>query len=378
MLQPIEIFKPGKHTASSGAALAITAAELADAARVYDPTVHRAPLVIGHPKTDDLAYGHVWSLDYSEARKRLIASPAEVEPEFSEMVADGRLLAVSASFYQPTSPNNPVPGSYYLRHVGFLGAEAPAVKGLKRPAVQFNEAEEGVVEFGDWADSESAGLWRQMRDWLIGKFGLEEADKAIPNYRVDSLAYAAAQPTSPPVASLAPRSLSYSEGDNVSNTTDAAALAAQATQLAAERAALDARDADLAKREKASQHAARLVEFREFTGKLVTEGRLLPIQQGRLIAVMGALPEAEVLDFAEGDATVSKPALQAMREFLETLPKVVDFTERAKTGEASDTVDFNDSRSIAKAATEFIRTEAAEGRTVEIDQAVAHVMAKAD
>lgn len=375
MLQPIEIFKPGRHTAASGAALAITPAQLAYAARVYDPALHRAPLVIGHPKTDDLAYGHVARLDYSDSSKRLIADAAEVEPEFADMVADGRLLAVSASFYQPTSPNNPVPGSYYLRHVGFLGAEAPAVKGLKRPAVQFSEAEEGVVEFADWTDSENAGLWRQLREWVIGKFGLDEADKAVPGYRVNSLAHAAAQPET---ETSAARSISYSEGDTVSNTTDAAALAAQAAELAAREAALDARDADLAKRQKDAQQAARLVEFREFTGKLVTEGRLLPIQQERLVAVMSALPEAQVLDFAEGDTTVSKPAIEALQDFLKSLPKVVDFSERAKEdGAKTDPVDFNDSRSIARAAQEFIDSEAAAGRTVEVDQAVAHVMAKA-
>jgi len=46
------------------------------------------------------------------------------------MVNKGRYKKISASFYSPNYPFNPAPGSYYLKHVGFLGAVPPAVKGL--------------------------------------------------------------------------------------------------------------------------------------------------------------------------------------------------------------------------------------------------------
>lgn len=62
----------------------------------------------------------------------LNAEPHQVDPEFAEMVNAGRFKKISASFYTPDAPNNPVPGVYYLRHVGFLGAQPPAVKGLKQ------------------------------------------------------------------------------------------------------------------------------------------------------------------------------------------------------------------------------------------------------
>jgi hypothetical protein len=41
-----------------------------------------------------------------------------------------RSLSISARSW----PSNPYPDIYYLKHVGFLGAAAPAVKGLKEPA----------------------------------------------------------------------------------------------------------------------------------------------------------------------------------------------------------------------------------------------------
>lgn len=57
---------------------------------------------------------------------------AEVAADFVDLVREGRLLAVSASFFKPEANNNPMPGIWFLRHVGFLGAVPPAVKGLER------------------------------------------------------------------------------------------------------------------------------------------------------------------------------------------------------------------------------------------------------
>ena len=64
------------------------------------------------------------------------------------MVAAGAFKKISASFYSPSSPQNPVPGVYYLRHVGFLGAQPPAVKGLRNPA--FADGEDGVISFEEF------------------------------------------------------------------------------------------------------------------------------------------------------------------------------------------------------------------------------------
>lgn len=52
----------------------------------------------------------------------------------------GSYKKVSAAFYSPTSAGNPTPGTHYLRHVGFLGGQAPAVKGLQD--IHFSEGED--------------------------------------------------------------------------------------------------------------------------------------------------------------------------------------------------------------------------------------------
>lgn len=181
--KPIQIFKPGTHAAMRGDVLSFSESDIAATAAAYDPAKHEAPLVIGHPKHDAPAYGWVKSLSVTGAA--LDAEPSQVDPEFAELVSSGRFKKISASFYRPDSPSNPVPGVFYLRHVGFLGAQPPAVKGLK--AVEFGDSDEGIVEFADWADIQNASLWRRMRDWLIEQFGMDTADKIVPDYAIGTL-----------------------------------------------------------------------------------------------------------------------------------------------------------------------------------------------
>lgn len=377
-LDPVEVFKPGRHQPTQGEPEAFSEADLVRAAQVYDPALHRAPLVVGHPKTDDPAYGHVGRLAYASASRRLMAHPAEVEPAFCELVASGRLLAVSASWYRPDSPLNPVPGAWYLRHVGFLGAQPPAVKGLKRPTVSFGEAEEGVVEFGDWTDETQAGLWRRMREWLISKFGLEEADQAVPGWSVDSLQREAAQPPAPAPAESRLPSFTEPGAPHTVSTTPATPAAGADPGLEARRAELDRREADIQRREQLQAHGARLSEFGEFADGLVKAGQLLPRDKAAIVAVLAGLPAAQVVEFADGDKTINRPAVEVLRDFLKTLPKQVEFQERAglprQGGATTGGVDLSDGAAIAQAATEFMEAEAKAGRQVPLDQAVQHVI----
>lgn len=144
-MNPLHIFKPGTHTAQCGTTYNFTEADLAATVAAYNPTLHEAPLVIGHPQHDAPAAGWVKSL--SATAQGLTADPQQIDASFAEQVAKGRYKKISASFYHPTAANNPVPGVYYLRHVGFLGAQPPAVKGL-RP-IELAEGEPGVIQFSE-------------------------------------------------------------------------------------------------------------------------------------------------------------------------------------------------------------------------------------
>lgn len=317
--KPIQIFKPGTHTAMSGAVLNFTEADMAAAAAAYDPAKHEAPIVVGHPRHDAPAYGWVQSLNFADGT--LAATPDQVDTAFAEMVDAGRFKKVSASFYTPDSPQNPVPGAYYLRHVGFLGAQPPAVKGLRTP--EFAEAEEGVVEFGDWGDVQNASMWRRLRDFIIEKFSLEEADKVIPDYQIGNLEELARTDPEPSPAFTEPQP----KGDEMS-AEEKARLAA----LEAENATLKAESVQRANAARHADHAA-------FSEGLIKAGKLLPAQKDVCVDTMDFMAGQEtVVEFGEGEA--KKPLVDGFKEFLTALPKQVEFAELAKAEGAADTVEF--------------------------------------
>lgn len=83
---------------------------------------HKAPLVVGHPEDNGPAFGWVEGLKetINDGIKVLLAKFKQVMPEFEEAVKKGLYKHRSASFYPDGR----------LKHVGFLGAIPPAVKGL--------------------------------------------------------------------------------------------------------------------------------------------------------------------------------------------------------------------------------------------------------
>lgn len=340
----LHIFKPGKHTAMSGVRLAFSESELQASAEAYDPKLHEAPLVVGHPKLDAPAYGWVSSLKFSDGDididPGLYALPSQVNPDFADMVAAGAFKKISASFFSPSSPNNPVPGVYYLRHVGFLGAQAPAVKGLRTPS--FASDEEGVVTFSEWDDVDNANLWRGLREWLIGKFGLEEADKVVPGYRVQSLEQGAqdelreAQAESAASMTGAP-SFSEHQPQEISVTEQ------EAARLRAENAAQAQRIQEMQASATAQRHADIHAENLAFADQLIGQGRLLPAAREVIVATLDHFAKQEQpLEFGEGE--VKAPLLDGLKKLFEAAPQQVDFSESATaqraSGQASDVVEF--------------------------------------
>lgn len=124
----IEIMRAGTHTSSSGAPITFSAADLSLAAAAYAPERKRAVLTLGHPADNLPDLGTIDRL--SLVGNRLFAHVSKVAAQAVELVRAKRYKYVSASFNGPLAPDNPIPGSWYLRHVGMLGAVPPAVKGL--------------------------------------------------------------------------------------------------------------------------------------------------------------------------------------------------------------------------------------------------------
>ncbi len=369
-MQAIHIFKAGKHTCSQGQELEFTESDLQASVDAYDPALHEAPIVVGHPKSNAPAWGWVSGLNFSE--QGLTADPKEVDPEFEELVQKGRFKKVSASFYPPESINNPVPGVFYLRHVGFLGAQPPAIKGLKD--VEFAE-DDDLIEFSaPWDTSNIAGLFRKLREFMIDKFSKEEADDVLPTWTIEELENSGRRDIESPDEKAVP---AFSEKKPKPNTDPEntgmteAELKQMKADLEAKEQAIADKEASFSEKEaaiKATETALAKKEIEAELETLVKAGKLLPAQKGQLAEFMTSLDsEKDVVEFGEGDdkKTLSQQAF--MREFLGKLPKQVDFNER--TAGDNDEPPAN-SNELAQKALEYQEEQRKSGRTVSISQAV--------
>ncbi|MFZ6687513.1 peptidase [Undibacterium sp. SXout11W] len=378
-MKPIQIFKPGQHITAGGDALNFSESDVLAMVAAYDPATHEAPIVVGHPRHDGPAYGWIKSLSFSDGI--LNAEPHQIDLDFAEMVDKKRFKKVSASFYHPESPSNPKPGAYYLRHVGFLGAQPPAVKGLRNP--EFNEGDENVIsiEFSEesYSWSNLADMFRRLREYVIGKDGTDKADQLIPNWQIDQLQRTAQESqqeedengliTPSPAFSEPPTGVSMTPEQIAALQAENARLKASADQVAA-------RESELAIQAEKQAGVANVA----FCESLVASAQLHPSQKDNAIALLNGLsvPAAAqspaVVEFSEGTAKTAMPLADAFKALLQAQPKIVEFGESGKPRGAA--TDFDDPNALAAKAIEFQESERAAGREINTAQAVEQISRK--
>ncbi|MFV2030801.1 2-oxoacid:acceptor oxidoreductase, partial [Neisseria sp. S1] len=277
------------------------------------------------------------------------------------LVKAGRYKKVSASFYPPGSPSNPVPGKWYVRHVGFLGAHPPAVKGLA--PINFADGEQ-FIEFSEVAHRRAASIFRRLRDWLIEQYDIATADKVVSDWEIRDIEETAAWGNQPELnpAFADPQPQPNPKNHESIKETDMATDMATEEQLAAEKAARKKAEADAAQakaelkklqdeQEQALREAAHQ-QNAEFAEGLVKDGRLKPADKDLIV---------QALDFAEHPAHYTadfgeskKPLSQALREFLQAvLPQQLPVGEMAK----ANTVAFSEHMSHDERATALMKAE---------------------
>lgn len=361
----IEIFRAGRHVDAKGEVATFTESDIRDIAESYDASASEAPIVVGHPEHNAPAYG--WVRGLKAEGPLLLADVHQVDPEFAELVNAGRFKKRSAALLSPDAANHPKPGHWYLRHVGFLGGAAPAVKGLRDHA--FADKGEGVHEFGDpetrWVWSAIADLFSRLRDREIERDGIEKADQVIGEWAINTIRDAARpeREAANPYFADAPSADDTLETDMSDRTAEFAARETEINKLKQE---VTDREAALAKRES----EARRSDAVAFVDGAAKEGKLLPRFKAPVVELLMSLGAATKLEFADGDKQVSKGADEILRELITDMPKRVDFTERGGDG---NTFDFNDPNAIANAALEFQASEAKAGREISAAAAVRHI-----
>lgn len=318
LIKPLSIFRPGTHISAAGAEMSFTESDLAATAAAYDPTKHKAPLVLGHPKDNSPAYGWTKSLSFSDGL--LQAIPESVSDDFKDWVNAGYYKKISASFYPPESPSNPTPGVFALRHIGFLGGQPPAVKGLPEPEFKDGDADFITVEF----EERTTGMIEEEKRLAADK---ERLAKELAEFKQQQADF----------------------------TEQQAALKQQQVALAAERLLGEKRS------------------LTEFVETQIKAGKILPKDKLGAIEFMGVINSESVLEFGEGDTVTKTKPLDWFKKFIEAQPAKVNFGEATPSG-GFDPDAADNAVSIANAASEYQETMSKRGVKVGNVEAINFVM----
>jgi hypothetical protein len=329
----IELFRAGNY----GEKGAYTSADIDAMIRNFNPAEHEPPIVMGHPEHDAPAYGWV------EAIKRsgnvLLGKLKQVPDQFAQLVNEGRFKKRSISFYR--TDKGPV-----LRHVGFLGAMPPEVKGLADvklasfsagafQAIEFTEADEMDV-----AQIKSSFMEALKEFFSIGgapKLNLSEEDQAK---KLETALAAALKPLHDANTKLQEEFSDYKKETEKNKATTA------------------------------SQSQAAFAEKQ--ISRMKEAKRWLPaFDKMGLPQIFSELAKTETkLSFGEGDKKVEKPAAEAFADFIIGLGEFVPSGElaggreerRGKLVKFTETKDRNlvidqDSVALAEAATALAAKE---------------------
>lgn len=374
--KPFRIFRVGTHTDSAGQATTFTREQLEATVKAYNEGEWRAPMVVGHPKGAAPAYGWVGKMRLDDSGEVLVDDVEKLNPDFADLMQAGAYRNRSASWYAPDHPNNPTPGVWQLRHLGMLGAQPPALKGLGD--IEFHDGDGVTVDFADYTTSSIGYLFRALREALIGKWGLEETDKALPAFHIQDLEQAGRDR----VAETVPN---YSEPTEETTMTpeEIAALqaqAAKATQLEtdlaaanAARAAAEQQVTQFSESQKAAQKAVAIVDAKAALKPLVDAGKLLPAQLDQAANFMVGLDDAtKSYDFGEATGENALTARGFFKAILEAAPKQVDYEELTGNVQLPQNLKPEE---LAQKARDYQDGMAGKGITVTSAQAVDAVLA---
>jgi hypothetical protein len=301
----IEIFRAGDYR-SKGKGL-VTREDLSRVAASYDSSFHEAPVTVGHPKDNLPAFG--WIDQLMVRGDLLMAQEKQVDPQFNELRQAGRFKKRSASFY--TDADGKIAG---LRHVGWLGAMPPEVKGLQDVQFDDNGRKFIEVDFGEEEEQMEKTIAEQVKEYLAGLLGVgtpktfSEADvTALVTSAVNTAVTAAVDPLK-------------------------AQIAKQAT--------------DFAEREGKLTGAELQSKAQQAVTRLKSKGKWIPAFEkmgGELLfAELAGL--SNTVEFGEGDAKKTLSPLEMFENFMEGLPAVVPagtkFTPQAAA--QATTVDYGE------------------------------------
>src|SRR6266702_1623939 len=323
--QWIDLFRAGNY----GEKGSYDAASLDEIIRNYDPSFHEAPAVIGHPASDKPAYGWVESL--RRMGDTLQGKLKQIEPQFAKLVEAGRFKKRSVALYKTAK-------GLSLRHVGFLGAQPPEVKGLAdavfhdetNEVIELTFEEESVAENND-------NLVERIINGIKDTFGRKpEEPKTFSEADVQRIVEQSVTAATKPLADTI-------SGLQLRFTEAAKMQAATTAQTRSERA----------------------------IAALKANGRYLPAYDKMGVPQLFSelAKNATAIEFGEGEQKKSLDAVQLFSEILngigQIVPKGAIFEPKTETSSERKTVKFTESPGVELDLTSVAFHEAVQRRVSE-------------
>ncbi|CAK0768985.1 conserved hypothetical protein [Gammaproteobacteria bacterium] len=263
----------------------------------------RAAHTIGHDSP--FAFGWVEGLRRTGELLEAKTDPATLSAEFSALLDSGKLANRSVRLV------NGGENGWRLGHIAWLGAEPPAVQNLS--PLRADHAAGEVCDFSLYGPTieDTALAWalgyplttlaRNLREWLIAKYSIEDADQVVPSWLGDQLAQIR---DTPPESDESSSSYSAAVTTMPQSPEDAARISALEAELAAANAQL--------------KTAAEEGRKRDYTAKveaMILAGKLTPAESAGLVDKLMKIPVGE-----SGTADFSASGAGTVLDILDKLP----------------------------------------------------------
>lgn len=355
----IHLAKTGTFNDAHNRAVTVDGDLLKSLSESYNAGAHKAPLVLGHPSEGAPAYGWVDELEIGD-NGDLYGIVDQVSPDLADAVKDGRYRNVSISWWPMGHASSPNKDQPTLRHVGVLGAETPAVKGLTPLSFAADDVGVVTVEFAEtfWAWSAMQSVARNWREFVLEKFGRDTADRVAPDYLIETIGKQAddlqregdAAPLFSDPSKLPKKEPEMPKDDP--NTLTTKDFAEREASLAKREAAVKAHEANVA------AAAAKAIDDAAiaFADGLIKDAKLKPAGRDVMIAAHKALAGTEEpIAFADG---ATKPALTAFEDLLKGAKPVIELAE-VSTPDVETAIEGDDQAALTAAANKIIEANPA-------------------
>lgn len=330
----VEAFSTGTHISAEGDESSYSDSDLDNMAKKYNDVSNTdpAPVCLGHPSDSSPAYG--WVKSAQKVGGKLLLKLHELNRDFVDALRNHAYKKVSLSLYDTDEGPK-------IRHLAFLGAVPPAVKGLQPVQFVSSVKYKTFSEEFDMADKPiDVNELKRENHFFKKLFNLFKIDvktfteeKTMSDTKVEvkpeekkpdevkvvdhaetvvaPVVEAVVVPVVPPVTEpvVAPKPVDNFAEENATLKAQIATLTEQVATLTATHLA--------------ATKSANLQSDRQFCEELVKDGRLRPVDVEMVVLNLEARAKLdEIRNYSEEQSSAKK-----YREGLKAMPRVVEFGE---------------------------------------------------